>query len=25
VQWQNGLPVLVAPGEFAVAPLKWPS
>jgi hypothetical protein len=25
VQWQNGLPVLVAPGDFAVAPLKWPS
>jgi branched-chain amino acid transport system substrate-binding protein len=25
VQWQNGLPVLVAPEEFAVAPLKWPS
>jgi branched-chain amino acid transport system substrate-binding protein len=25
VQWQNGLPVLVAPGEFAVASLKWPS
>jgi branched-chain amino acid transport system substrate-binding protein len=25
VQWQDGLPVLVAPAEFAVAPLKWPS
>src|SRR3984893_8789193 len=25
MQWQGGLPVLVAPGEFAVAPLKWPS
>jgi branched-chain amino acid transport system substrate-binding protein len=25
VQWQDGLPVLVAPGEFAVAALKWPS
>jgi branched-chain amino acid transport system substrate-binding protein len=25
VQWQNGLPVLVAPGEFAVAPLEWRS
>jgi branched-chain amino acid transport system substrate-binding protein len=25
VQWQDGVPVLIAPGEFAVAPLKWPS
>jgi branched-chain amino acid transport system substrate-binding protein len=25
VQWQNGLPVLVTPAEFAVARLKWPS
>lgn len=24
VQWQNGVPVLVSPGNFAVAPLKWP-
>jgi branched-chain amino acid transport system substrate-binding protein len=24
LQWQNGLPVLVSPAEFAVAPLKWP-
>ena len=25
LQWQNGLPVVVTPAEFAVAPLKWPS
>jgi branched-chain amino acid transport system substrate-binding protein len=25
LQWQSGLPVLVAPAEFAVAPLKWPN
>jgi branched-chain amino acid transport system substrate-binding protein len=25
LQWQNGLPVVVTPAEFAVAPLKGPS
>ena len=24
LQWQNGIPVVVTPAEFAVAPLKWP-
>jgi branched-chain amino acid transport system substrate-binding protein len=25
LQWQNGIPVVVTPAAFAVAPLKWPS
>ena len=25
VQWQNGIPVLVTPAEFAASTLKWPS